>query len=53
MESVYMKFNDPDLRLEKEFVYNLVLFWCTMPPTRDDIIAFITGVNIGLKFTSR
>ena len=46
MESMYIKFNDPDLCRQKEFVFSLALFWCLIPPTWDDIIAFTSGINI-------
>ena len=45
MESMYIKFNIPDLCQEKEFVFNLALTWCSIPPMWDDIIAFTSGIS--------
>ena len=44
---------DPDLCRQKEFVFSLALFWCLIPSSWGDIIAFTSGTNTSRKLISQ
>lgn len=50
MEAIFIKLNDPVLCRQKQFVFQLALFWWCLCPTKDEIITLTFRINTGSNF---